>query len=1584
MKPLIKKTFAIIFVLCLFITSNFVVGSRSLSDDNRNIYEADVIDPDISSFDDSVDCEYAESVISLKPIGKNGYSFDYSFPSMETGIMQYSGEIWDVIEMENSINYPAPGYPSVPVQILSIETQLHLDNVDVQLRDPTHFHTKLVPSPNCISPYSQEELEIVDQTMYSSRRFIPEEDFNFELIGDKIFRGGDKVFVYSLSLFPVKYNPAQTTAEVFESVTITLEFQEEVEVEVQPRSGANYLKTSLVTMPGTTFEGNSLLFKIGEEPSYNSTEIRSQRDVDLDPKYIIVTTNALESSLESLAEWKTKKGVPCEIHTVEDIYGDYNGVDNPEKIRNFLIDMNNQYNIRYVLLAGDYIDVPVRLCVDPDPADGWDDGWIPADKYYACLGGTWDADGDGIWGELGDITDRYADVYLSRIAIHSFSIMNRWASEVIDYEQNPPAGNWVEKAILIGADAHNTGDGAVQCEYLYDNYLDTTFTQTEKFYENGGTISRTNVYNTMCQGSSYVNFIDHGGPTMWLQNGGNQLVLYNQDVAAFTNGNKKPLVTAMACLTAWFDDPSGCGYEDFSECIGEKFTEDPNDGAIAYIGSSRSAVAVIGINEYTYGAGGLQEDICAQLGVGKTHLGEVYIAGMNHYAQAFGNWFADPQHNQIQTCWLELNMLGEPEVPLWTNTPKEMEYVIEKTPDFFNISVHESGTRNKVSGAVICLKSDDIYLTATTNNFGNAVLLNPLSQETASLTMTKPNFIPVETEITFTDDIPPVTEFEIIPHHPTGLSGYYNVTPTINMSTEQWGNIYYSLDGPDGSYRVYNSPLSLNDGEYSISYYAVDQWDNQEALRTFDVSVDTEPSDTIFNITPSKPNGAMMWYNATPIIKLSTEEDDTDIYFRIVSENSNHEEFQEYQAPFWPEDEGILTFEYYNIDKAGNWASFDSTEIRIDTTPPTASIEIDEPDGNNSWYVTVPEITLISTDVNDYLYYYFDDPIDTNLYTGPFEPEEGNHTLYFYSQDRAGNRGPSQSFSMKIDTTPPDLVLDHTPSNPDGLNGYYITSPEITFPSDGNTSVYYSWNSGPLEMYVNGRIIAPPAEGLNELQYFAEDIAGNKMGTQEASFLVDVTPTETRIICDPDEPDGENDWYTSMDIKIRTVDSSSASIYYYFDNSENVKKYSREISEKDIPEGKHVLHHYCVDRAGNIGPENQLEIWFDATKPTSVVDLSDKELEKGEKVIVLGHKSRDDCSSLSYKIDFGDGKRTTFNTVKNHTHEYSKGGKYTITLWVRDEAGHISSPRRIQLNVEEEGSFGFVSKMKNDSPMLFWGLIIGLPLLLIIIMLFLVLLRRKKKGGYDQPYLKEEDEMDLEYNTEGGTQPDPFSQGEAGGGQAPNGGGPVLQDEYYDSEIFQYDQSGTDSSYPMNSAPPNTDARSHNYENSNYYQGHEAPLNHTGNSTDSEIESETGPGADIGVNSVESGINYSLPGPKSKPFHGQLPRNSDRDIKALPENTENIGNMGNNHIEAVNNSAMNIAEGYENKPAKPLPPPPKGLKERSPDSSQKSSSSVKKEKSGDIENILAGLTDTLQDKKVGSEDDLSNDQSKEDDYSWSI
>jgi hypothetical protein len=76
-------------------------------------------------------------------------------------------------------------------------------------------------------------------------------------------------------------------------------------------------------------------------------------------KYLIITNNYdvngvfvgdLVSEFQRLADWKTKKGVPAIVKTVEWVNSNYQGCDIQEKIKNFIKDAYSQWEADWVLL----------------------------------------------------------------------------------------------------------------------------------------------------------------------------------------------------------------------------------------------------------------------------------------------------------------------------------------------------------------------------------------------------------------------------------------------------------------------------------------------------------------------------------------------------------------------------------------------------------------------------------------------------------------------------------------------------------------------------------------------------------------------------------------------------------------------------------------------------------------------------------------------------------------------------------------------------------------------------------------------------------------------------------------------------------------------------------------------------------------------------------------------------------------------------------------------------------------------------------------------------------------------------------
>jgi hypothetical protein len=117
--------------------------------------------------------------------------------------------------------------------------------------------------------------------------------------------------------------------------------------------------------------------------------------------FVIVTDAAFAAAFAPLAAAHGGMGLPAEVHTLQAIQTAYPAAaDDAERIRFFLRDAYAQRGTRFVLLGGDVPLIPTRLVVLA--LGGGGDRLVATDQYFACLEGSWDGDGDGVWGEWRD------------------------------------------------------------------------------------------------------------------------------------------------------------------------------------------------------------------------------------------------------------------------------------------------------------------------------------------------------------------------------------------------------------------------------------------------------------------------------------------------------------------------------------------------------------------------------------------------------------------------------------------------------------------------------------------------------------------------------------------------------------------------------------------------------------------------------------------------------------------------------------------------------------------------------------------------------------------------------------------------------------------------------------------------------------------------------------------------------------------------------------------------------------------------------------------------------------------------------
>jgi hypothetical protein len=243
------------------------------------------------------------------------------------------------------------------------------------------------------------------------------------------------------------------------------------------------------------------------------------------PDYMIITDANMAASFEPLRIWKTKKGIPTRTVILEtDIYAYFEGVDNAEKIRNFIISKADS-GLFYVLLGGNADVIPVRYAyqynVNQIPGNLW--ALSPCDLYYADIDNVdfnpehdWDRDLDGVYGEPNDDNpDLAADVMIGRVPVAGPDSAAVFLEKLLRYEKNPGNGdaNYLTTAVISASDQPRDYNNFGQYVNAMPSYFN--FNLTTLFEQPSGAADPA----THPSGEEVISFLNGNHPAIYISEG---------------------------------------------------------------------------------------------------------------------------------------------------------------------------------------------------------------------------------------------------------------------------------------------------------------------------------------------------------------------------------------------------------------------------------------------------------------------------------------------------------------------------------------------------------------------------------------------------------------------------------------------------------------------------------------------------------------------------------------------------------------------------------------------------------------------------------------------------------------------------------------------------------------------------------------------------------------------------------------------------------------------------------------------------------------------------------------------------------
>jgi len=319
-------------------------------------------------------------------------------------------------------------------------------------------------------------------------------------------------------------------------------------------------------------------------------------------KMVIVAPFNFSDELQDLIIHKNEIGMATYLMTIEDIYNNYTGFDEPEQIKYFIKDSIETYNISYVLLVGGIDKIPTRNSAVRCSYYTFD--YVPTDQYYADIYDendsfcSWDSNGNGKYGEFWwemnesiveyiDFVDLYPDVGVGRLPCKNKKEVEIVVNKIINYETLTYGKEWFNKIILMGGDTHPQHEGfegEIVTEYI--GGLMTGFKQI-KLWTSSHTFRPLLINLILSGGAGFVSYSGHGlkyGISTNPPNIDRGIYYISPYLRGLFNGNKLPIIFFDCCSTGTIDWKV-LGFR--MPCFAWSFVKKPSGGAIATIGASR-------------------------------------------------------------------------------------------------------------------------------------------------------------------------------------------------------------------------------------------------------------------------------------------------------------------------------------------------------------------------------------------------------------------------------------------------------------------------------------------------------------------------------------------------------------------------------------------------------------------------------------------------------------------------------------------------------------------------------------------------------------------------------------------------------------------------------------------------------------------------------------------------------------------------------------------------------------------------------------------------------------------------------------
>ncbi len=449
---------------------------------------------------------------------------------------------------------------------------------------------------------------------------------------------------------------------------------------------------------------------------------------------VILSDGELAPVWRHYAGLRQLEGIATEVVVIEDIVAEFPGADDAEKVQNFLKERHSEGSLRWVLLGGDTGRVPFRRVDNAIyvPFEEYTSN-APSEMYFANILATWDANGNGKYGEMNMdfslATARESQLAVGRVPADTEEEVLNYLNKVVFYRTHIPG--FAQRSALMTDVASTLPligdiDAAEGVESTFDAFFPQGFhQQVQKLYTTSTAIStygaqKATVDSVRAALESNVSLVFHNGhgSHRWMTD------LINRDFVNDLTNELPNVFASCSCLSGNFADVANTGnapwqpQEPDQDSAGERYVLGPH-GGVAYIGNTAVGLGPIGGSQFLHAffKGMFVEEIPS---IGEIfNYGRLYMRSIPYSLSVLQTTMTDDSE-----WWTHhvLILLGDPSLSPWTQDPLQLTI---QTPETYGpgyqtltvgVEVASGGSRQGI--AVSFHKEDDFWVTLYTDANG--------------------------------------------------------------------------------------------------------------------------------------------------------------------------------------------------------------------------------------------------------------------------------------------------------------------------------------------------------------------------------------------------------------------------------------------------------------------------------------------------------------------------------------------------------------------------------------------------------------------------------------------------------------------------------------------------------------------------------------------------------------------------------------------------------------------------------------------------------------------------------------------------